>query len=142
MNVLTVSTAALRLIAWWSDSLQPVSVSRYGKIAESYALAMVALAFSSATVQNASAAVWANTGGLNLARNSHTATLLPNGQVLVAGGLLNTGGTTNGVELYDQATGTSKITGSMTLPRRNHTATLLLNGKVLVTGGVNGNTVL
>src|SRR5678815_804943 len=93
-------------------------------------------------IRYASAAPWVNTGPLNLARNSHTATLLPNGQVLVAGGILNTGGTTNSVELYDPATGSCKLTGPMILPRRNHTATLLLNGKVLVTGGVNGNQVL
>ena len=41
---------------------------------------------------------WRNTGALNIARYSHTATLLPNGKVLVAGG----GNTeANTVELYD-----------------------------------------
>src|SRR5678815_1206708 len=93
-------------------------------------------------IRYAQAAPWVNTGGLNFARNSHTATLLPNGQVLVAGGILNTGGTTNSAELYDPTAGTCKITRSMNLARRNQTATLLLNGKVLVTGGVNGNQVL
>src|SRR5262245_62212856 len=103
---------------------------------------VVVLLLALVAIQQTSAAPWVNTSGLNVARNSHTATLLPNGQVLVAGGILNTGGTTNSAELYDPATGSCKLTGSMTLPRRNHNATLLLNGKVLVTGGVNGNQVL
>src|SRR6478672_2596973 len=110
--------------------------------AKSSLLSIAALFLAFVAAQSALAAPWVNTGPLNLARNSHTATLLPNGQVLVAGGILNTGGTTNSVELYDPATGTCKLTGPMILPRRNHTATLLLNGKVLVTGGVNGNQVL
>ena len=64
---------------------------------------------------------------------STTATLLPNGQVLVAGGF-------NGVdlasaELYDPATGLWTATGSMTSARDHHTATLLPNGQVLVAGG-------
>jgi N-acetylneuraminic acid mutarotase len=83
-------------------------------------------------------ASWAATGALNLARNSHTATLLPNGKVLVAGGV-PPGGlfavTTQTAELYDPATGTWTATGSMSHYRSSHTATLLLNGKVLVTGG-------
>src|SRR2546430_12654094 len=96
--------------------------------AKSHLLArlLVALLLPSATIQYAHAATWGNTGGLNLARNSHTATLLPNGQILVAGGILNTGGTTNSAELYNAATGASKLTGSLTLPRPYHTATFLL----------------
>src|SRR5258707_1022176 len=108
----------------------------------SFARAVVVLLLSLPAIQQTPAAPWVNTGGLNLARNSHTTTLLPNGQLLIAGGILNTGVTTNSVELYDPASGTCKLTGTMTLPRRNHTAILLLNGKVLVTGGVNGNQVL
>ena len=72
-------------------------------------------------------------------RNDHTATLLPNGRVLVVAG--HTSGSTNlaSVELYDPASGTWTATGSLNTPRSDHTATLLLNGKVLVAGGF-GNT--
>ena len=73
------------------------------------------------------------TGSLATARLNHTATLLPNGKVLVAGGLR--GGTLASAELYDPANGTWAATGSLATARYCHTATLLPNGKVLVAGG-------
>jgi hypothetical protein len=75
-----------------------------------------------------------NTGSLNIGRVLHTATLLPNGKVLVAGGD-NGGGILSSAELYDPASGTWSVTGSLNTARRSHTATLLPNGKVLVEGG-------
>jgi hypothetical protein len=69
-------------------------------------------------------------------RADHTATLLLNGKVLVAGG--RAGGFANAVataELFDPATNTFSATGSMTTPRVGHSATLLSNGRVLVAGG-------
>ena len=68
------------------------------------------------------------------ARSSHTATLLPNGKVLVAGG--GDGGAIASAELYDPASGTWTATGSLLTERFDHTATLLPNGKVLVVGGL------
>ena len=70
------------------------------------------------------------------ARYHHTATLLPNGQVLVAGGF-NSGIALASAELYDPATGLWTATGSMATAREFHTATLLPNGQVLVAGGFN-----
>jgi N-acetylneuraminic acid mutarotase len=88
---------------------------------------------------------WTPTGSLNNARFLHTATLLPNGKVLVAGGWSGTNDI-NGhpiyltsAELYDPATGLWTFTGSLTGPRAGHTATLLPNGKVLVVGGSSSN---
>ncbi len=72
---------------------------------------------------------WTPTGSMSAQRTNPTATLLPNGLVLVAGG-----GDWS-AELYDPATGTWRPTGSMNMSRSNHTATLLPNGKVLVAGG-------
>jgi len=70
------------------------------------------------------------TGSMAASRYLHTATLLADGRVLIAGG--NAAGT---AELYDPATGAFASTGNMTTPRTAHTATLLPNGKVLITGG-------
>ena len=61
-------------------------------------------------------------------RDSHTATLLPNGMVLVAGG-------DSTAELFDPATGSFSPTGAMEVERSGHSATLLKNGAVLVAGG-------
>src|SRR5436190_15228729 len=74
------------------------------------------------------------TGSLATARNGHTATLLPNGKVLVAGGR-NGNSILASAELYDPASGTWSATGSFATARFFHTATLLPNGKVLVAGG-------
>ncbi len=75
---------------------------------------------------------WTPTGSLGHARFSHTATLLPDGKVLVAGGFNE--GNVPSAELYDPVTGTWTTTGSPAI-RRHTTATLLPNGKVLIVGG-------
>jgi hypothetical protein len=77
---------------------------------------------------------WTPTGSLNTARYYHTATLLPNGKVLVSGGWDGFNPFTS-AELYDPASGMWSITGSLNTARELHTATLLPNGKVLVAGG-------
>src|SRR5437762_14285532 len=77
------------------------------------------------------------TGSLGAARAVHTATLLPSGKVLVAGGY--NGSLLSSAELYDPATGTWTATGSLGTARELHTATLLPNGKVLVAGGNSGS---
>lgn len=79
---------------------------------------------------------WAHTGALNFPRIGHTATLLNNGQVLVAGGEDSQSHLIAAAELYNPATGTWAVTGSLATPRIDHTATLLANGEVLVAGGV------
>ena len=72
-------------------------------------------------------------------RYSHSATLLNNGKVLLAGGH-SMGGTvgtwsTNAAELFDPASGTFSPTGKMLHGHRAHTATLLTDGRVLLAGG-------
>src|SRR5437763_107356 len=80
---------------------------------------------------------WTPTGSLATARFHHTATLLPNGQVLVAGGFNDNVGRLASAELCDPATGLWTATGSMATARFSPTATLLPNGQVLVAGGGN-----
>jgi hypothetical protein len=79
---------------------------------------------------------WVATGAMNTGRESHTATLLGNGKVLVTGGSNGSNSITSS-ELYDPSLGTWKTTGALNTGRQYHTATLLGNGKVLVTGGSN-----
>src|SRR5713101_5225121 len=78
---------------------------------------------------------WTKTGSLNVARGEEAATLLPNGQVLVAGGADYNWNGYASAELYNPFTGKWTFTGSMNSPRLYHTATLLPNGQVLVVGG-------
>lgn len=92
-----------------------------------------------AEIYDPSTATWTVTGSMSTGRVLHTATLLDNGQVLVAGGY--NGGSRYGnvvfssAELYDPATGTWSLTGSMNLRRFAHTMTKLSDGTVLVAGG-------
>jgi hypothetical protein len=76
------------------------------------------------------------TESMAFARGSHTATLLNNGKVLVAGGADANGNAIATAELYDPSTGTFSATGSMITARAHFAATLLSSGKVLVTGGL------
>ncbi len=82
---------------------------------------------------------WSATGSLSVARRNHTATLLSDGRVLIAGGVVdNPDGTISTLataEVYDPATGGWSSAGTMNSPRGLHTATLLESGKVLVSGG-------
>src|SRR5215831_8384964 len=82
---------------------------------------------------------WIATGGLNVPRSFHTATLLPDGKVLVAGGRrVADQDVLDSAELYDPSTGRWSVSGSLIYPRSGHTATLLPDGKVLVAGGDRG----
>jgi galactose oxidase-like protein len=71
---------------------------------------------------------------MNLLRAHHTATLLPDGSVLVVGGRDNNTGLAS-AELYDPATGTWSSAGQMSTARQSHTATLLTGNRVLIAGG-------
>ncbi|CAF4575521.1 unnamed protein product, partial [Rotaria sp. Silwood2] len=83
--------------------------------------------------------IWTMTGNMNIGRKFHTASVLVNGKVLVAGGYFYDGRTygqnLNSTELYDPTTGTWTMTGNMNIGRVDHTASVLINGQVLVTGG-------
>jgi hypothetical protein len=87
---------------------------------------------------------WSLAASMGTARMEHTATLLPSGKVLVAGGLNDCDNTpVSSAELYDPASNSWSPVASMTVPRFQHTATLLKSGQVLVAGGeLNGGTTL
>jgi Galactose oxidase, central domain len=86
------------------------------------------ITLADAEIYNPATGSFSLTGSLNDARSGHTATLLPNGKVLIAGG------SGASAELYDPATGVFTRTGSMSVPRSSAVATLLLDGHVLITG--------
>jgi WD40 repeat protein len=75
------------------------------------------------------------TGNLATARASHSATLLPNGKVFIAGGTNFIGVSYSSAEVYDAASGLFSPAGSMAVPRGQFTATLLPSGTVLTVGG-------
>ncbi|MFL5732840.1 MAG: Kelch repeat-containing protein [Chloroflexia bacterium] len=69
-----------------------------------------------------------------LPRACHSATLLPNGKVLIAGGMQRDGVITSSAELFDPATGAFSPASTMAEERACHSATALGNGKVLIAG--------
>ncbi|MFO0760110.1 MAG: kelch repeat-containing protein [Byssovorax sp.] len=82
---------------------------------------------------------WVAAASMHRPRYGHTATLLPNGAVLVTGGYdLNTNVYQASSEVYIPAENAWQTAVPMSTGRYAHTATLLPGGKVLVTGGWNG----
>lgn len=101
-------------------------------------------AISTAELYDPKTRRWSSAGTLSAPRYGHTATLLTNGKVLIAGGnsiLPNASypagiGSLASAELYDPQTNSWSLAASMRDARSSHTATLLADGRVLVAGGI------
>ncbi len=87
---------------------------------------------NSAEIYDRASNTWTTVAPMLAARSSHTATLLPNGKVLVVGG--NGPSLLSSAEIYDPVANTWSTAGNAGA-RDSHTATLLANGMVLVVGG-------
>ncbi|MBI5631159.1 MAG: fibronectin type III domain-containing protein [Elusimicrobia bacterium] len=87
---------------------------------------------------------WTDTGALvpgrplNTPRFSHTATLLPNGNVIIAGGAQALGNTLNSCETFDVATSSWQVSGNMSASRGYHTTSLAKDGNLYAIGGYSG----
>jgi hypothetical protein len=91
--------------------------------------------YTSAELYNLPTETFAATGSMVTGRALNTATLLPDGSVLMTGSYLPGNGSLASAELYDPGAGAFTPTGGMTTSRALHTATLLNNGRILVAGG-------
>jgi len=75
---------------------------------------------------------------LRAARAAHTATPLPSGDILLVGGMTESGGSLASVERFDPRDNSIHEVSPLATPREAHTATLLPDGRVVVAGGYNG----
>jgi hypothetical protein len=84
---------------------------------------------------------WTWVGSMTAARSAHTATLLPDGRVLLVAG--STAAypdvSLSSAEVYDPASGAFRTIAPLSIVRHEHSATLLPDGRVLVIGGYNDN---
>ena len=136
------STQNVTTSATWSSSATSVATISSTGLASTLAIGRTTIQASVGAISGTTALTVGNvalTGSMTTARRAHTASVLNNGLVLVAGGFGANGSHVSGAELYNQATGTFSATGNMNVAHAYHSATLLNNGMVLIAGGYDAN---
>jgi hypothetical protein len=116
--------------------IAPVAAGVFHVIATSQADSGQAGSAAVSVVPGQGAGAFLPTGDMGIQREFFTASLLPNGHVLIAGGIDGSATVLPSAELYDSTTDTFKPTGSMTSPRYTADAVTLPDGKILILGGV------
>src|SRR5688572_20085475 len=87
---------------------------------------------TSSEIYDPNGQTWVESGSFTFARENHTATLLADGRVLMAGGFNNQAFSLGSAQLYDPVSRQWSATESLLTPRNDHVAILLPNGQVLV----------
>jgi hypothetical protein len=100
-----------------------------------FSFALAATAFRASLPSTNPAGSLASAAAMLEPRSGHTATLLPDGKVLIVGGMRRNQDFYKSAELYDPAKGKFQLTGEMSIGRVGQVAVLLQSGKVLIAGG-------
>jgi hypothetical protein len=104
-------------------------------------VALVTMSFAAAATAFRTVSSTVSAGSVTTAtpmlepRSGHSATLLPNGKVLIAGGMRRNQDFYKSAELYDPTAGKFQLRGEMSVARVGQIAVLLHSGKVLIAGG-------
>lgn len=124
---------------WPSTTRRALSSRLLHGLSVSVAAVILVVLVQAGAAKPTLAGTWSSTASMSTVRYAHTATLLRNGEVLVAGGYDASNTPLASAELFHPATGQWTPTGYMGVARVSATATLLPNGEVLASGGADAS---